>query len=104
MIQQNYPGAPPLKWVHMNANTWEQQYCQIACDNHEAYADAIYGIAGYGKHPLQGGVEQDIQKYVTYATISQIMNTRPPYADNGKASTQDLPKNANPMKGVSNDY
>ena len=103
-IQQNYPGAPPLKWVHINANTWEQQYCQITCDNHEAYADAIYGIAGYGKHPLQGGVEQDIQKYVTYANISQIMNTRPPYADNGKASTQDLPKNANPMKGKSNDY
>lgn len=104
LIQQNNPGAAPLKWVHVNANTWEQQYCQIACNNHEAYADAIYGIAGYGKHPLEGGVEQDIQNYVSYATLTQIMNTRPPYGDDGKASTQDLPKNANPMSGVSNDY
>jgi hypothetical protein len=104
IIQQNYPGSAPLKWVHVNANTWEQQYCQIACDNHEAYADAILGIAGYGKHPLQGGVEKDIQSYVSYATLSQILNTRPPYDDFGNYSTQDLPLNNNPMSGRSNDY
>ncbi|WP_022774996.1 hypothetical protein [Butyrivibrio sp. AE2015] len=103
-IQQNNPGAAPLKWVHVNANTWAQQYCQIACDNHEAYADGILGIAGYGKHPLEGGVEQDIQNYVNYATLSNIINTRPPYGDNGEASTEDLPKNDNPMSGQANDY
>ena len=104
IIQQNNPDAAPLKWVHVNANTWNQQYCQIACDNHEAYADAIFGIAGYGKHPLEGGVEKDIQSYVNYATLTSIMNTRPPYGDNGKATTKDPALNANPMSGVANDY
>ena len=101
IVQQNNPGAPPIKWVHVNANTWNNQYCQIACDNHEAYADAIQGIAGYGKHPDEGGVEQDIQSYVSFATLSNIINTRSPYGDDGQASTQDLPKNANPMSGQS---
>ncbi len=100
IIQQNNPGSAPLKWVHVNANTWNLQYCQIACDNHEAYADAINGIAGYGKHPLEGGVQKDIQSYVSYATLSNIINTRPPYDDFGQPSTQDLPKNANPMSGL----
>ncbi len=104
MVQQNNPGAAPIKWVHVNANTWNQQYCQIACDNHEAYADGILGIAGYGKHPLEGGVEKDIQKYVSYATLTSIINTRPPFGDNGQASSQDLPLNANPMSGQANDY
>ena len=104
IVQQNNPGAAPIKWVHVNANTWNQQYCQIACNNHEAYADAIYGIAGYGKHPLEGGVEQDIQKYVDYATLTGIINTRPPYGDNGQASVVDPTMNANTMSGVSNDY
>ncbi len=104
IIQTNNPGAAPIKWVHVNANTWNQQYCQIACNNHEAYADAIYGIAGYGKHPLEGGVEQDIQNYVSYATLSQIINTRPPYGDNGQATTYDPTMNANPMSGLANDY
>lgn len=100
IIQQNNPGSAPIKWVHVNANTWNQQYCQIACDNHEAYADGILGIAGYGKHPLEGGVEKDIQSYVSYATLSNILNTRPPLDDFGQPSTQDLPKNANPMSGL----
>ena len=104
IIHQNFPNAAPLKWVHVNANTWNLQYCQLACDNHEAYADAINGIAGYGKHPSQGGVEQDIQNYVDYATLSQIINSRPPFTDNGLKSTTDLPKNPNPMSGVANDY
>jgi|GEM_PF-3063085 len=103
-IQQKNPGAAPIKWVHVNANTWNQQYCQIACNNHEAYADAIYGIAGYGKHPLEGGVDQDIQKYVDYATLTSIMNTRPAYGDNGQAVTYDPTYNDNPMSNVSNDY
>jgi hypothetical protein len=104
IIQQNNPGSAPIKWVHVNANTWNQQYCQIACDNHEAYADGIMGIAGYGKHPLEGGVQQDIQSYVSYATLTSILNTRPPYDDFGNASSQDLPLNNNPMSGRSNDY
>ena len=104
VIQQNNPGSPPIRWVHINPNKWEWQYCQVLCNNHEAYADAIYGIAGYGKHPVQGGVEQDIQNYVNLATLSNIMNTRPPYDDYGNYSTQDLPKNNNPMSGRANDY
>ena len=103
-IHRDYPDAPPIKWVHVNANTWNLQFCQIACNNHEAYADAINGIAGYGKHPTQGGVEKDIQSYVSVATLTQIINTRPPFADDGLYSTQDLPKNTNPMTGTANDY
>ena len=104
IIHQNFPNAAPLKWVHVNANTWNLQYCQLACDNHEAYADAINGIAGYGKHTSKGGVEQDIQQYVDYATLSQIINSRPPFTDSGAKSTADLPKNSNPMSGRSGDY
>jgi hypothetical protein len=104
IIHQNFPDAAPLKWVHVGANTWGLQYCQLACDNHEAYADALNGIAGYGKHPLQGGVEQDIQQYVNYATLSQIINSRPPFTDIGQKSSEDLPKNTNPMSGIANDY
>lgn len=99
IIHQNNPDAAPLKWVHVNANTWSLQYCQLACDNHEAYADAINGIAGYGKHPTKGGVDQDIQQYVNYATLTKIINTCPPYGDNGQRSTQDLPLNDNTMTG-----
>ena len=104
VVQQNNPGAPPIKWVHVNPNKWTRQYCQIACDNHEAYADAIDGIAGYGKHPLAGGATQDIQVYVNFATLTQILNTRPPFDDYGRQSTQDLPLNKNPMSEVANDY
>ena len=72
---------PPLKWVHVNANKWDDQWCQIVCDNHEAYADPIISQAGYGKHPNQGGKKQDIQSYMKNATESDIINTVPQYID-----------------------
>jgi hypothetical protein len=72
---------PPLKWVHVNANKWDDQWCQVVCDNHEAYADAILGQAGYGKHPNDGGKKQDVQSYSKSATESDIINTVPQYID-----------------------
>ena len=64
---------PPLKWVHVNANKWDDQWCQIVCDNHEAYADPINSWAGYGKHPNQGGAKKDIKNYYNYANESDVI-------------------------------
>ena len=72
---------PPLKWVHVNANKWDDQWCQIVCDNHEAYSDPTKAIAGYGKHPNQGGKKQDYQTYVKFATESDVITTIPQYVD-----------------------
>ena len=73
----------PLKWVHVNANKWDDQWCQIVCDYHEAYADPIGAWAGYGKHPNEGGKKQDYQSYVNFAFESDIITTRPPLVDGG---------------------
>lgn len=67
---------PPLKWVHVNANKWEDQWCQIVCDNHEAYADPTQSWAGYGKHPNQGGTKKDIKTYYNYANESDIFTIK----------------------------
>ena len=72
---------PPFKWVHVNANKWDEQWCQVVCDNHEAYADPIQAWAGYGKHPNWGGKKVDIKTYYKYATENDIINTRPRYVD-----------------------
>ncbi|WP_034443477.1 hypothetical protein [Butyrivibrio sp. AE2032] len=76
---------PPLKWVHVNANKWDDQWCQVVCDNHEAYADAnpTYASAGYGKHPNQGGSKKDITSYIKFATEADIFTTRPQLVDGG---------------------
>ncbi|SFC41806.1 hypothetical protein [Butyrivibrio sp. YAB3001] len=95
---------PPLQWVHVNANTWDDQWCQIVCDNHEAYADAIVSQAGYGKHPNQGGSKQDVQSYYQYATENDIINTRPPYVDGDYKITENQQKNQNPMSGQKPEY
>lgn len=55
-----------ITWVHKNANTWNDQWCQVIVDGKEGYADAITATAGYGKHPNEGGSEKDA---VTYAKI-----------------------------------
>lgn len=55
-----------ITWVHKNANTWNDQWCQVIVDGKEGYADAISASAGYGKHPNEGGSEKDA---VTYAKI-----------------------------------
>ena len=55
-----------ITWVHKNANTWNDQWCQVIVDGKEGYADAITASAGYGKHPNEGGSEKDA---VTYAKI-----------------------------------
>ncbi len=55
-----------ITWVHKNANTWEDQWCQVIVDGKEGYADAITATAGYGKHPNEGGSEKDA---VSYAKI-----------------------------------
>ncbi len=67
---------PPLKWVHVNANKWDDQWCQIVCDNHEAYADAKNAWAGYGKHPNQGGTKKDIKNYYNYANESDVITIK----------------------------
>ena len=74
---------PPLRWVHVNANKWDDQWCQIVCDNHEAYADPIKSLAGYGKHPNKGGKKQDYQTYVKFATENDVITTIPQYVDGG---------------------
>ena len=68
---------PPLKWVHVNANKWEDQWCQIVCDNHEAYADAINAWAGYGKHPNEGGSEKDAVSYAKVRKLFEVASQRP---------------------------
>lgn len=72
---------PPLRWVHVNANKWDDQWCQIVCDNHEAYADPISEQAGYGKHPNHGGKKKDAQSYYKYAGEIDIITTVPQYID-----------------------
>ncbi|WP_022764081.1 hypothetical protein [Butyrivibrio sp. XPD2006] len=94
----------PLKWVHVNANKWEDQWCQIVCDNHEAYADPIKSWAGYGVHPNWGGKKQDFRQYYGYAFESDIINTRPRYVDGEYQLLGDpTHDNANPM-GDPNQY
>lgn len=95
----------PLKWVHVNANKWEDQWCQIVCDNHEAYADPIKSWAGYGVHPNWGGKKQDFREYYGYAFESDIINTRPRYVDGDYQLTgQPIHSNANPMGGQTDTY
>ena len=67
---------PPLKWVHVNENKWDDQWCQIVCDKHEAYADPIQPWAGYGKHPNQGGKKKDIKQYYDYASESDVITVK----------------------------
>jgi hypothetical protein len=95
----------PLKWVHVNANKWDLQWCQIVCDNHEAYADPINSWAGYGKHPNWGGKKQDFVTYYPYSFESDIINTRPRYVD-GEYQLTGSPthNNANPMGGQLDSY
>ncbi len=95
---------PPLKWVHVNANKYEDQWCQIVCDNHEAYADPIKAQAGYGVHPNWGGKKQDIQSYVNFAGENDIFNTRPPYADGQYKITNNGAANSNPMSETTDSY
>ncbi len=98
---QNNPTASdnygPLKWVHKNVNTWDDQYMQLVCDYHEAYADPVAALAGYGKHPNEGGKRQDYQTYVSFAFESDIITTRPPIVDSTQAPvTRNAPdKNRN---------
>ena len=88
----------PLKWVHVNANKWDDQWCQIVCDYHEAYADPIAGWAGYGKHPNDGGSAKDVKSYVSYAYESDIISTRSPLVD-GQTS---ISQQASPQKNKNN--
>ena len=85
----------PLKWEHINANTWNDQYCRLVCDYHEAYADPVAALTGYGPHPNNGGVAQDYQSYVTFAFESDIISTRGPRVDGQSAITSSPQKNAN---------
>lgn len=104
IIHIENPEAPVLRWVHVNANKNDDQWCQIVCDNHEAYADAIASQAGYGKHPNWGGKKQDIQTYYKYANESDVINTRPPYVDGEYKVTSNYPKNSNSMMGQTDSY
>ncbi len=89
----------PFKWVHVNANKWDDQWCQVVCDYHEAYGDPIGAWAGYGKHPNEGGKKQDFQTYVKFAFESDIINTRPPLVDGeSPVSTSAPDKNKNIQK------
>ncbi len=89
----------PLNWVHVNANKWDDQWCQVVCDYHEAYADPIAAWAGYGKHPNEGGKKVDVQSYVNYAFESDIITTRPPLVDGEAPVSASAPdKNKNIQK------
>ena len=52
-----------ITWVHVNANTWDDQWCQVIADGQEGYGDAIKATAAYGKHPNQGGNKKDAISY-----------------------------------------
>ncbi|WP_155828036.1 hypothetical protein [Butyrivibrio sp. VCB2006] len=94
---------PPLKWVHVNANQWTDQWCQVVCDNHEAYADPISGYAGYGKNPRNdaSASADDIQHYVEYSKETDVKSTRPPLVEGNPPYkvTQNKQKNSNSMSG-----
>jgi hypothetical protein len=55
-----------ITWVHVNANTWDDQWCQVIADGQEGYGDAIKATAAYGKHPNQGG---DAKTAISYSKI-----------------------------------
>lgn len=38
------------KWKHVNPNQYTHQWCKLKMDGKTGYADAMVGIAGYGKH------------------------------------------------------
>ena len=84
---------PPLKWNHVNANKWDDQWCRIVCDKHEAYGDPIIPSAGYGKHPNEGGKKQDVREYMGFATEADVFTTLSPQVDGQYPITQDPQKN-----------
>lgn len=66
-----------ITWVHKNANTWNDQWCQVIVDGKEGYADAITATAGYGKHPNEGGSEKDAVSYAKVRKLFEVASQRP---------------------------
>lgn len=62
-----------IKWVHKNINTWEDQWCQVIADGQEGYGDGCGAIAGYGKHPNEGGKKKDA---ISYAKIREKFDVK----------------------------
>ncbi len=65
-----------ITWVHKNANTWNDQWCQVIVDGKEGYADAISATAGYGKHPNEGGSEKDAVSYAKVRSKFDVASQR----------------------------
>lgn len=57
-----------ITWYHKNINQWADQWCQVIVDGQEGFADPTYPLAGYGKHPSEGG---DAKKGYSYASVRQ---------------------------------
>ena len=62
-----------ITWVHVNANKWDDQWCQVIVDGQEGYGDAISATAAYGKHPNQGGSAKDA---VSYSKIRKLFEVK----------------------------
>ena len=57
-----------ITWYHKNINQWADQWCQVIVDGQEGFADPTYPLAGYGKHPSEGG---DAKKGYSYASVRE---------------------------------
>lgn len=57
-----------ITWYHKNINQWADQWCQVIVDGEEGFADPTYPLAGYGKHPSEGG---DAKKGYSYAKVRE---------------------------------
>lgn len=70
-----------ITWVHVNANTWDDQWCQVIADGQEGYGDAIKAVAAYGKHPNQGGDEKAGISYSKIRSKFDVATQKPRQTD-----------------------
>ena len=64
-----------ITWYHKNINQWADQWCQVIVDGQEGFADPLLSLAGYGKHPNEGG---DAKKSYSYASVRKKFDVYTP--------------------------
>lgn len=66
-----------INWVHININSWDDQWCQVIVDGKEGYGDPMISAAGYGKHPNEGGNPKDAVSYAKIRYKFEVATQRP---------------------------